>query len=272
MPRNKGSKNKPKFEDGDLEIKSLDSETGKSKVLKNNYHDLKVIPNHPCKLLLAGGSGSGKTTLWINMLINPNYYGGYFHNIFVFSPNAYSDEEFDALREYYDQDEEGPSEENRVEFFTDLDNAPETITKIFAAQQEIVESEGIENSPRLLIVLDDFIGNKKLVNSSVLQDLFTKGRHSNISTWVSVQAFNACPLKCRKNLNNLIVFRSPDDEEVHSIMKEFKHKDITKDKFKEIFDDCTKDPYSFMHIVLNLKGEEDKRMYRKKFFEIKRII
>jgi hypothetical protein len=272
MPRTKGAKNKPKFNEGDLEIKSLDTDTGKSKVLKNNYYDLKVIPNHASKVMFCGGSGSGKTTLWINMLINPNYYGGYFHNIFVFSPNAYADEEFDSLRSYYEPDEEGPTEENRVEFFTDLDEAPLLITKIFEIQKNIVDEEGIERSPRLLIILDDFIGNKKLINSSILQDLFTQGRHNNISTWVSVQAFNACPLKCRKQLNNLIIFRSPDEAEVDCIMKEFKHKDISKEKFKEIFDDCTKDPYSFLHIVLGLKGDDDKKMYRKKFFEIKRIL
>lgn len=267
MPRTKGAKNKPKLTFEDLEIKSLDTDNGKKKILKNNYYDLHIIPNHPCKALFAGASKSGKTTLICNLIINPNYYGGYFHNIFIFSPNSYADEEFEAVRTYYDNDEEGPSGENRVEFIDNLDEAPEVIEQLMDAQKKIAEEEGIENTPRILIILDDFIDHKKLVNSKSLQSLFTRGRHYNISTWVSVQAYNACPLKCRKQLNNLIVFGTTNEQEIESL-KEYKHRKLTDDEFHKIFDYCTADKYNFMHINLDLKGDDISKMYRKKFLEV----
>lgn len=258
MPRNKGDLNREKINDSDLEITPVESGKRK-KILKNNYYDLNLIPNHPAKVMFCGASKSGKSTLIINLLIKDVYYANYFHNIFVFSPNSYVDENFEALRKH-DTDE-------RVQFIDDLDSAPEMVQQIINAQKQIIQHEGIENSPRLLIILDDFIDNKKLVNHKILQQLFTQGRHDNISTWVSVQAYNACPLKCRKQLNNIIAFSSPDEREIDSLL-EHKHRDISKEDFIKLFDMATKEPYSFMHINLDLRGEDDNKRYRKKFFEV----
>lgn len=269
MPRTKGAKNKAPITEDDLKIEPLDlKNSGRAKILKNNYYDLNVIPNHPCKAMFCGASKSGKTTLWINLLIKEAYYGGYFHNIFVFSPNSFVDENFDALREYYEADEENEDvgNESRVEFFDDLDEAPGIIQKIVDAQHKIAMEEGIDKAPRVLVILDDFIDNVKLVNSKVLQLLFTQGRHDGISTWVSVQAYNACPLRCRKQLNNIIAFGSSDRNEIEALM-EHKHRDLTDREFTRLFDLCTKEPYSFMHINLNLKGHENNKMYRKRFFD-----
>lgn len=284
MPRTKGAKNRPKLTDDDLEIRSIDKkDSGKSKVVRNNYHKLYVIPNHPSGVMFSGAKKSGKTTLLVNLLTNRNYYAYYFTNIYVFSPNAFVDENWETLRDFYatktivfkdDEGEEYEAEvkDDRAVFFEDLDEAESKIKEIMSEQKAIVEDEGIENSPRILIVLDDFIDHPKLTNSKIIMSLFTRGRHNNISTWMCTQAYNAPMLKMRKNLTNIIQFRTANEKEVECLAQECCHRKLTRDEFKRIFDYATKEPFSFLHIYQDLPVHLCEKMYRKKFLEVLEIV
>lgn len=54
-----------------------------------------VLPNHEFTMGLIAPKGSGKTTLICNIL---EFYKGYFHNIYVFSPTVLSDEKWDYIK------------------------------------------------------------------------------------------------------------------------------------------------------------------------------
>ena len=60
----------------------------------------------------------------------------------------------------------------------------------------------------ILIVIDDFADNPSFSrNSKLLHSLFTRGRHSFISTIVSTQSYTAIAPILRQNASMLIVFR-----------------------------------------------------------------
>ena len=54
-----------------------------------------MLPNHEFTMGLIAPKGSGKTTLICNLL---EFYKGYFHNIYVFSPTVLSDEKWDYIK------------------------------------------------------------------------------------------------------------------------------------------------------------------------------
>ena len=256
MSEKKGKKEKPQ---PDFEIKAIDT-SQKNAVIKNNYYDDYIIPNHPSRVLFVGPSKSGKTNLLINLLTKDEYYNGYYHNIFVFSPNSYNDEEWDAFREHYDDD--------RVIFQDDLDLADEDLCKIESAQNELITNDGIDKSPRVLVILDDCIDEKKVMKSKYVKLLFTRGRHLNFSVWVATQAYNNVPLVWRKQLSNIFMFGTNNMKEVESLFKEYCHRKINQKEFTSIYNYCTEDKYCFMHIFNALPADKYDKIYRKNILEI----
>ena len=101
--------------------------------------------------------------------------------------------------------------DDEPEFYYDTYD-PDSLDKIMDNQKKIVEyqkkQKDTKNVFQILIIVDDHADDPAFSrNSKLLHSLFTRGRHSGISTIVSTQKFAAIHPIIRVNATELIVFR-----------------------------------------------------------------
>lgn len=220
-------------------------ETNKKKIKLNSYMKQDIIPRHPASIIFNGRSGSGKSNLCVNLLTRKQFYKDYFDIVFFFSKTAKADD----LPEYLNLDSK--------RIYTDF--KPEVFEHIFETQENIIESKGIHKSPKILVILDDCISDKKFLRSGFLVKLFIQNRHLNISTWLMSQSFTRVPRVCRLQANALFIFASTDSE-VEILSTEFAPPNVPKKRMRQLVDRATCDPFCFLFI--NMKSPIQKR-YRK---------
>lgn len=172
-----------------------------------------ILPQHEFTLGLIAPKGSGKTTLIANLL---DFYTGYFHDIYVYSPTLHSDEKWDyirkrplrgenvALKKFMEKKGQG---ENPIVgrpcvvdtsnkkfdphipdecFMTEYDEA--TLQKWMTEQMQAIETiEQLGGSKhladRVLIIFDDLVGSSLFSGArrSPFKMLNTNHRHHSCS-------------------------------------------------------------------------------------------
>lgn len=215
----------------------------KDLVLRNNAYD--IIPNHPARVLLVGQSKSGKTNLMLNLLTKNEFYKGYFKDVVIISPNLQTDESW----EHYT---EGLNKYQKQLLFEEYDE--EAIDTIIDLQRKCVEKSGIENSSRMLFILDDVLEQKSLMNSRLIQTLMTAGRHINISVWIGTQAYKRIPKTWRMQASNIIIF-NVSDTELKSLAEDYTPVWCDEKKFRKICKKLYKKKYTFVHINKQVSPE-----------------
>ena len=217
----------------DLKIKPIN--TKKSKIYKNAYMNANIIPAHPCRVLFNGRSKSGKSVLVANLLQKEQFYKGYFTYIFLFAGQA--DDTFEDIKEIV------PSQ-----IFEDPDEWGENLRKIFEAQKKFISENGIDKSPRILLIFEDIINYTKFMRTDPsFTKLFIAGRHANISTWITSQSFTRLPRVCRLNCDSIFYFQGSQSER-ELIVEEFSHPKLNKKQMRNLVSLATDDPYSFLYI------------------------
>ena len=104
-----------------------------------------------------------------------------------------------------------------------------------------------------MVVIDDFADEPAFTRQSkILHALFTRGRHSMISTIVSTQKYRAISNIIRVNATNLYVFRSRNAGDLEAWIDEVSA--ITDKKtLLQLYNIATAEPYSFLFIKLHAK-------------------
>ena len=106
---------------------------------------------------------------------------------------------------------------------------------------------------QILIIVDDFADSPEFSRKSqLLHSLFTRGRHSGISSIVSTQKFSAIHPIIRVNATELFVFRLRNYQDTAMFLEEMGGM-IDKKTLMEIYRLATKEPYSFLYVELNAK-------------------
>ena len=90
----------------------------------------------------------------------------------------------------------------------------------------------------------------------MLHALFTRGRHSGISTIVSTQKFTALHPIIRVNATELFVFRLRNYKDLETFIEEVSAL-IDKKSLMQIYNLATAEPYSFLYVKLNEKKRND---------------
>ena len=91
-------------------------------------------------------------------------------------------------------------------------------------------------------------------NSKLLHSLFTRGRHSQISTVVATQKFNALSPIIRVNASDLYVFRLRNYSDLQAFLDEVSAT-APKDAILEMYSMAVDDPYSFLSVKLTAKNK-----------------
>lgn len=212
-------------------------ETDKDKIPQRKCSIDGFLPRYPFSMQLSGPSGSGKTNFLLNLLTNKYMYKDYFHYILIFSPTAGDlDDMYKNLK---------IPEEN---FIRKMDK--KILEDILENRKKQIKKDGIEKvakTSRILIIMDDVIGDQQFLKSDDALELFTLLRHYLISIIVLVQAYNGVPPKMRKSANGIAIFPSLRSE-VECLKDEITPAGFSKKDFEKVINYCNKDQHSFLFI------------------------
>ena len=232
--------------------------TNKSKVKVRPHMEDHTIPKHPFRCILSGSSGSGKTNLLLHLLTQKAFYKDYFDIIFIISPTAGKlDDSFEVLNK------SNPKSEIRI--INDLD--PDKIQQIMDANKKIILERKVHKSPKILIVYDDIISNKKFMNSKAFTHSFIASRHFNCSVFICTQKYNAIPRVCRIQANAIMFFQGTNSER-ETMAVDHAPSGHSKKEMEAIIDFSTGEPYSFLFIN---KQAERSEQFRKNLDQILKL-
>lgn len=210
----------------------------------------------PVRGIILGPSSAGKGVLLQNMILD--IYKDCFERIYIFSPSINVDHTWTPVKKYIS--EKIMKSNDEPEFYYDSYDS-ESLEKIMENQKKIVEyqkkQKDIKNVFQILIIVDDFADDPSFSrNSKLLHSLFTRGRHSGISTIVSTQKFAAIHPIIRVNATELIVFRLRNYQDTQMFLEEMGGM-IDKKTLMDIYKMATEQPYSFLYVKLNAKKLDD---------------
>ena len=101
---------------------------------------------------------------------------------------------------------------------------------------------------QVLIICDDFADSPQLHKAhSALDTLFIRGRHLQISTWVSSQKLRLISAAVRVNQQFLCCWRLRNQHELEAVIEELSAL-LPKDKLHRIYEQATREPYSFLFV------------------------
>ena len=222
-------------------------------VKQSKYHQCGKLP---IRSILLGPSGAGKGILLQNMILD--IYRGCFERVYVFSPSINVDMTWIPVKEYLNKTIN--LSENEPPLFYDT-NDQENLEKIIDTQKKVTEHLKSKKDNKklysILIIIDDWADSPDFSRKSqLLHALFTRGRHSGISTIVSTQKFTALHPIIRVNATELYVFRLRNYRDLEAFVEEVSAL-INKKSLMEIYNLATAEAYSFLYVKLTAKKKDD---------------
>ena len=222
-------------------------------VKQSKYHQCGKLP---IRSILLGPSGSGKGILLQNMILD--IYRGCFERVYIFSPSINVDVTWLPVKEYLNKTIN--LSENEPPLFYDT-NDQENLERIIDTQRKVTEhlksKKDTKKLFQILIIIDDWADSPDFSRKSqLLHALFTRGRHSGISTIVSTQKFTALHPIIRVNATELYVFRLRNYRDLETFIEEVSAL-IDKKSLMEIYNLATAEPYSFLYVKLTAKKKDD---------------
>ena len=213
--------------------------------------------NLPCRSIILGPSGSGKTVLLVNMVLN--IYKNCFSRIYIFSPSINVDSVWLPVKKYIEHEMKIDTKKEQCYFeeynSSDLKNIIDTQHKIIEFMKS--KKDVNKNLFQILVVIDDMADNPKLCrNSQLLNSLYIRGRHNQISTITSVQKLRSLSTIIRVNTTELYIYRLRNYKEIESLIEELSALYPKKIIF-QIYNLATESPHSFLYIKLTEHNKKD---------------
>ena len=200
--------------------------------------------------VLLGPSKSGKSTALVSMILEQ--YWGCFKRIYIASASIYVDDSWKPVKKYIEEVMKVPVDREQV-YFEDWDEA--ALRRIINQQRKITETSKqlkMRSLYQILIVVDDEADsgylNKKTGNS-VIDTLFVRGRHFQISTLVSTQKLRLVSNAVRVNSQFFCVWRLRNQLEKDSLLEELTAL-APKPQLEAMYEAAVAEPYSFLYIYL----------------------
>lgn len=229
-------------------------ETRKDDIKQPDTSLADIIPRLTSNCLFVGASGSGKSTLLVNLIKEKLYWKGWFDRVLLVSPTARTDDIQREIHEFMEDED----------ILDDLAAAPEKLQSIMDEQRQLIEDQGADKAPQILLVYDDVVSDKDLLNSDVFGKSFIMSRHFNFTTCLCTQSFTQAPRKCRLQCQNLFYFKGSNSE-MDLLCEELAPPGFSKNRMRLVISYCTDEAYSFLHV--NRRVEFADR-YRKNLDEV----
>lgn len=142
------------------------------------------------------------------------------------------------------------------------------LNRIWKTQEEsvlLMKSMNIKNIPRIIIIFDDVIGDPRIRNSKIFNNLFILGRHINLSVIVLSQEVGGragLPKVVRANLDIAIAFNLNSEYDRKLFVSQYLTTKSTKIGFEIINDICLVN-YQVIVILNFLTSPEPEKYVRK---------
>jgi Poxvirus A32 protein len=219
---------------------------------KKHFECNPLLPQPPFLLLMAAPRYSGKTNLLINMLINEEMYCHKFDEIFIWSKSFHNDPKWEKIQ--------FPEEYKKTHVFHSYNEAQ--AQKLFENIQKRSEKEFVQT----LFVFDDMMGDDILKAGKIqmLDRIAATGRHFDLSAIIIFQKFKKFSPTVRENATNVVVFEQKNSTAIEQLAEEYKG-DMSRADFLRIYQIATEEPFSFLHI--NLQVDQNQR-FRKNWTTI----
>jgi len=216
-------------------------------VKQSKYEHVSKLPT---RSIINAPSGSGKTVLIQNLILD--IYRGCFSRIYIFSPSVDIDDAFLPIKKYIDS-ELTKTDDEQI-YYPDFDG--EAVQQILTTQKNIIDHQKKDPKTKklfsILLIFDDVADNKAIHNNQALNSCFTRGRHSQISTILSTQRYNAVSTIIRTNMDSMYLFRLRNANDLQAVMDELSAL-LDKKILLEVYMKATDAPYSFLFIKLTSK-------------------
>ena len=209
-----------------------------------------VVPKLPSTGILLGPSKTGKTVALISMILEQ--YRGCFERVIIFSPSINVEDGWRPVKKYIEEVMKVNTDREQV-YFEEWDGA--ALRRIIRQQRKITETSKqmkLRSLFQILVVIDDFADNPHLhkkTGDSALDTLFVRGRHFQISTWVSTQKLRLVSNTVRVNAQFFCVWRLRNQLEKDSLLEELTAL-VPKQQLEAMYEAAVAEPHSFLYIYL----------------------
>ena len=234
-----------------------------------------VAPKLPASMIISAPSGFGKTILLQSLILD--IYRNCFARIYVFSPSINVDSIWTPVKKYI-KDEMKVDTEKEQCFFEEY--IASDLQKIIERHHKVIEHQKKNDHKTLhscLLVIDDMADNEKFSrHSSLLNQLYVRGRHNALTVITSVQAYRALSRIIRANSRQLFFFKMRNYKEIETMVEELSAMLINKKMLAdaknvaeakrlllEIYNEATSEPYSFLYC--NLTKSDIDEVFMKNF-------
>ena len=233
-----------------------------------------VAPKLPASMIISAPSGSGKTQLLQFMILD--MYRNCFSRIYIWSPSINVDSIWIPVKSYIKNEMKVDTEKETC-FFEEY--FPNDLEKVINTHHKVIEYQKKNDHTKLfscLLVIDDMADNEKFSrHSSLLNQLYVRGRHNALTVVTSVQAYRALSRIIRVNSRQLFFFKMRNYKEIETMVEELSAmlinrkmladaKNIAEAKrlLLEIYNEATSEPYSFLYC--NLTKSDIDEVFMKK--------
>jgi hypothetical protein len=167
----------------------------------------------------------------------------------IFNPNVFIDPQYKPLIAYVEEHTNQKREDFCHEEFDQ-----EAIRKLMEEMQKSNTYLRKIKARRLLaavVVIDDFGERSDIVRAhgSVVNSLFTRGRHLQISTFLLLQRFRMANPSVRYNSHCIYVHKLNNQKDLENLAEEFGASTGGVDKFYEMYQRATANKYGFLFIT-----------------------
>ena len=212
-----------------------------------------VVPQVPCTGIFLGPSKSGKTVAIISAILEQYRTAdgsSVFERVFCFSPSIHLDDGWKPVKEFI-ENEMGVNTEREQVYFDKWDEG--ALRTIIEQQKKITRTSkqlGLKKLYQVLVVIDDFADQPELhrrTGDGALDTLFIRGRHMQISTWVSSQKLRLISAAVRVNMQFICIWRLRNQLELEAVLEELSAL-LPKQELLTMYQEATREPYSFWFI------------------------
>ena len=149
---------------------------------------------------------------------------------------------------------------------------PEDLERVITQQHKIADYQKKQDHSKIyqiLIIVDDFADEANFTrHSKLLHGLFTRGRHSFISSIVATQKFQAINNIIRVNATDLYVFKLRNQGDLDAFTDEVSAVGDKK-TILEMYQIATQEPFSFLYVKLTERNPNKMFMIKfHKYFEL----
>ena len=232
---------------GDLRIKKV--KVDRVDYEKHNNYD--NIPSHPYRALFTGRTNSGKTTNMVNLLIEPQYLKDYYDKIYIFSPNAHIELEYQKIKELNQGQVILKDKFDLTEF-----------RKLFEKfrQNALNTKNDRTQMDRILLFIDDFASKNEVMKSEILSEVYFMCRKYSVSCWLAVQRYKKASADIRNNTEFHVMYEQSAGQ-AKIIAEELCVGSFTQKHMYKVMEMLSDEPYSFLFINCRKKVPEGRFRY-----------